>query len=93
MPMLIPRTELKGVRRLLGDDEYACVVCRKPIKTTGHKFFVWMHLGGSHVVTKEEGEHLNATGHAGADLGGQPVGRCCLKKFPELKPYLIREEL
>lgn len=73
------------------DDECACVVCDKPIKTAGHKFFLWVHNGGSQAVTKAEGERLNASGRQGADLGLQPIGRDCLRKNPELKPFLMTE--
>jgi hypothetical protein len=70
-------------------DGYApCIVCGRGVKLANHKLFVWVHEGGGHVVTTEEGERLNASGESGADLGSQPIGRDCLKKFPELKPYV-----
>lgn len=67
-------------------DAYPCVICGKPCPTP--KFMLWCHMGGSHAVTQEEGEKLNAEGHGGADLGAQPIGVDCLRKHPELKPYV-----
>jgi hypothetical protein len=49
---------------------------------------LWCHNGGSDAVTEEEGTKLNAEGREGADLGNQPIGTDCLKKHPELKPYV-----
>lgn len=65
-----------------------CAVCGKGVREEGHKLWVWVHGGGSIVVTAEEGERLNAEGHEGGDLSLHPVGRDCLKRFPALKDYL-----
>jgi hypothetical protein len=84
----IPYLEAKRPRPC-GDDEAPCVVCGQPVKLAGHPYFIWEHQGGGTAVTLEEGKQLNASGHEGGDLGGQPIGRTCLKNHPELKPYLI----
>jgi hypothetical protein len=86
----IPRNPSQKTRPC-GDDEAECVICGRPVKLQGHRFFLWEHCGGGTAVTLEEGERLNATGHGGGDLGGQPIGRDCLRKHPELKPFLMPE--
>ncbi len=86
--LLIPTVDVSGGKRIR-DDESPCVVCGRPVKLNGKQKTVWVHMGGSHVVTLEEGEHLNATGHQGADLGEQAVGNDCLRKHPELKTYVL----
>lgn len=70
-------------------DAYRCIICGKPCKNP--KYLVWEHLGGGTVVTMEEGKRLNAAGKEGADLGGQPIGSDCLRKHPELRPYVNLE--
>lgn len=93
--LLIPHKPVKAGRRSnRADDEvveYPCVICGRPVNTKGHHFMVWVHLGGSHVVTRAEGEWLNANGRAGADLGAQPIGKDCLRRHPEFKAYIIKE--
>lgn len=66
---------------------YACIICGKPVSDP--KCELWVHNGGSHAVTLDEGERLNATGHSNADLGYHPIGLECLRKHPELRPYAI----
>ena len=61
-----------------------CIFCGKgvkePWKNTVHIFW------GFTLVTKEEAENLNSNG----DLGAWPVGTDCLKKHPEIVPYIIK---
>ena len=71
------------------DGEAECVICDRPVKLNGRQKMVWVHCGGSHAVTFEEGQRLNAEGHEGADLGGQPIGSDCLRQHPELVPCLL----
>jgi len=84
----LPRTKLPRVDDP-NDDEAPCAVCDKPLNVTKHKLFVWVHEGGASVVTEAEGKELNAAGRKGADMGLQPVGRDCLRKNPQLAPYVI----
>ncbi len=84
----IPQTVLPTVRECL-DGEMPCAVCRSPVNVDGHQLWLWVHLGGNHAVTAAEGERLNAAGHSGADLGRQPIGPNCLKKYPQLKPFVM----
>jgi hypothetical protein len=69
-------------------DEYPCIICGKPVKSP--KYLVWVHMGGSHAVTEEEGIQLNQQGHEGADLGYYPIGANCLNKHTSLKPYVSK---
>ena len=78
----------KNVEKLTGSS-YPCILCGSPCPNP--KYYVWEHCGGGVVVTPEEGGRLNANGESGADLGMQPIGDDCLRKHPELKPYLISE--
>lgn len=61
-----------------------CCVCGKAVKAPRH--YLHMHCGGSHAVTEAEA----ATLPDNADLGMQPVGADCLRKHPELRPYVTR---
>lgn len=65
-------------------DEQPCIVCGKPVKAA--KWYVHLHCGGSHAVTEEEA----ATLPDNEDLGLYPIGTCCLRKHPELKPYAFK---
>lgn len=64
-----------------------CIVCNRVVKKPRYMF--WVHRGGNRVVTVEEGRKLNADGEEASDLGLRPAGANCLKKFPELLPYII----
>lgn len=66
-----------------------CILCGRECKNA--KFFVWEHNGGGTLVTPQEGEELNETGHSGADLGLQPIGSDCLKKHPQIKPFVVEQ--
>jgi hypothetical protein len=62
-----------------------CIICgrgvKDPWKYTVHIFW------GFTVVTKEEAETLPES----ANLGAWPIGSYCLKKHPEILPYVIKE--
>src|SRR5258706_7089060 len=69
-----------------GNGEYPpCIVCGRGIKAA-NPAYVHVHCGGSHVVTEAHAATLSP----GADLGFYPIGPCCLKKHPELRPYTHR---
>lgn len=63
-----------------------CFVCGSSCRNPT----LWIHVihGGGYVLLAEEATPgwipLNG------DLGLQPVGASCLKRFPELKPYIQR---
>lgn len=69
-------------------DAQSCVVCGRPCLNS--KYMVWVHNGGIDAVTAKEGEALNEEGSDG-DLGMHPVGSDCLKRHPELKPYVFKK--
>jgi hypothetical protein len=59
-----------------------CCICGKNIRAA--KRFVHIHNGGESLVTEVEA----ATMDEAADLGLQPIGEDCIRKHPEVKPYL-----
>ena len=64
-----------------------CVVCGRPIVEGREAGRLYVHAGGTAVVTEEEYDIME-TVESGAGLGGWPIGRDCLRKHPELRPYL-----
>lgn len=69
------------------DDYMPCVVCGRACKTSTHKH--WLHLFWSFtaVTDIEAQEIIRSEGDSG-DLLYYPIGANCLKKHPELKPYV-----
>lgn len=61
-----------------------CVICGKGIKDSSNPPMVRVHGGWGLIVTDEEA----ATMVESQDCGGWPIGRDCLKKHPEIKPYV-----
>jgi hypothetical protein len=82
----IPRSPT-AERNNATDDAAPCVICGKLVKAP--KFMLHVHQGGSHAVTAEEAADLNANGGEPSDCGGHPIGADCLRRHPELKPYVI----
>jgi hypothetical protein len=76
----------KNSRNAVTDSTLPCVVCGKPTKTDKARH-IHLHLGGTHAVTEREADELNEAGQEDADMGAYPIGSCCLRKHPELKPY------
>jgi hypothetical protein len=62
-----------------------CVICGRGVKEPW-KHTVHVYLGFT-LITSEEAENIDPSG----DLGAWPIGANCLKKHPEIKPYLIGE--
>jgi hypothetical protein len=62
-----------------------CIICgrgvKDPWKNTVHVYW------GFTAVTEEEAKELPSNG----DLGLWPIGSDCLKKHPEILPYVIKE--
>lgn len=66
-----------------------CIICGKECKPGSQ--MLWAHGGSLEmVVTFEYGTELNKT-DPGADMGCWPIGPDCLKKNPQLKPFIITE--
>jgi hypothetical protein len=74
-------------RKKANTEFQGCIICGKECKKP--KYWVWEHLGGGTLVTEEESENLNKNGRENADVGCWPIGSDCLKKNPEIKPYIV----
>lgn len=69
-------------------DETECAVCAKPIKNDKITAEIHVHGGWGAVVTEDEAAAMRGTAAEGGDMGMWPVGSDCLRKHPELKPYV-----
>lgn len=65
------------------DNHLPCVVCGKMVRQPAKNYIrlFW----GNFAVTEAEAIEIN---NPGADMEYYPVGSDCLKKYPELKPYV-----
>jgi len=68
-------------------DQYPCLVCGRG--ATRNAVYVRLHGGGNNIVTEAEANQRNAEGGEPGDMGAYPVGRDCLRKHPELLPYVM----
>lgn len=75
-------TNFQGVTK--GDELGPCVVCGKAVKAPG-VYFVHAVEGGGYVCTPDEDA---ARFGRSDDLGLQPIGSDCVRKHPELAPYV-----
>lgn len=75
----------KNERKCHGDSP--CVYCGKPIKDP--KFMVHL-FWGSIAVTEDEAARIIANEGEGGDLLFYPIGSDCLKKHPEILPFVTR---
>ena len=89
----IPRSPVKDRNeRIYGDNAGgACIVCSKPINTDRHKLWVRI-LYGCYICTAAEAEKEEAES-PGSDTGYYPVGKECIKRFPQIKPYVEEKAL
>ena len=84
----IPTSPFKHIRAY-GSDESPCAVCGRPTNREGggaQSIRTWY---GSQAVTEAEASKLAKTA-PGGDTGCYPVGADCLRKHPELLPYVVR---
>jgi len=65
------------------DDEQPCIICGRPVKHGGGGGAVHLVEGGDCLVRINEPYDNDA-----ADLGEYPIGADCLRKHPELRPYV-----
>jgi hypothetical protein len=82
----VPQTEDygKNAAKARGED-YPCVVCGRAVKygsSTGH--VVHLGNGGGYLLLPTEVDPA-----ASDYLGLYPLGGNCLKKHPELRPYVV----
>lgn len=68
-------------------DGEVCIVCGKLIKDVNRKHSVRVFWGVTAVTEAEANEIIAKEGYGG-DLSYYPVGSDCLRKQPELKPYV-----
>lgn len=66
---------------------YPCVICGREVKPGPKTAYVHLHYGGGVAILPEEEEQANRE-CPGGNLGAYPVGADCLRKHPELKPYV-----
>lgn len=80
----LPTSPAYDGRRGWGE-HWPCAVCGRPLQHPR----AWVHLvdGGTQVCDPEAEYHDPA-----ADVGWHPVGPECLRNFPELKPYVLKEQ-
>jgi hypothetical protein len=89
----IPRNPApeKMKRMRPGDgNSYPCVICG--IAVTKPKFMCHM-IGGGGVALHPDDENLfaqDAEAQRG-DLGCQPIGTDCLRRYPEMKPFAFAQ--
>lgn len=76
-----PNYEKNAQRRNDDKDALPCAVCGKQVSKP--RWWVHVHMGGSHIVTDEEAAGLDPA----ADMYFFPLGSDCLRKHPELKAY------
>lgn len=77
--------------RFPSGDRLPCLICGKAVQEEDPAM-VWVHGGGAEIVTPREGRARNARPNGDAeDLGWQPVGKGCLKQYPELRRYATRD--
>lgn len=71
--------ERHGMRKAL-----PCIVCDRATKAVSPAMLriFW----GTHIVTDEEASQIIAT--KGGDLCSYPIGPDCLRRHPEIKPYV-----
>lgn len=75
--------------RAAGPDAYPCVICGIPVNKPR---FMCHVVGGGGVALHPDDEHLFAADEAAlnGDVGCHPVGADCLRRFPEMKPFVFR---
>lgn len=64
-------------------DSAPCACCGKPVRNPVYWIATYQ---GYYAVTEAELIALDPSG----DSGGFPIGADCLKKHPELKPYVVK---
>jgi hypothetical protein len=80
----------KNAERVNGE-KTPCAICGRAVNTDSSRT-AWIHVhnGGASIVTEAEAKALNDAGREAADMCFYPVGSDCLKRHPELGPYVTR---
>jgi uncharacterized cupin superfamily protein len=66
------------------DGMMPCVICGKLTKITDKTNHLHVHAGGALIVNEDEAASMDS----GGDMYFFPVGNDCLRRHPELKPYV-----
>lgn len=67
-------------------DRLTCIVCNRPVTAKNPAYLRVVESGGYAVLPQFQDEY---DGDAG-DLGLYPIGPNCLRRYPQLKPYIQR---
>lgn len=90
MAIKIPAYDREQYWKNRGDGDKSnhlpCVVCGKQIPLKKARYWVHLHDGGALIVTDAEASEMPEN----ADMGVYPVGSDCLRRYPEIKPYVKR---
>src|SRR5690242_14568660 len=78
------------MERTRAHGDYPCIVCGRKVRDP--RYMVHVHGGGLTIATEQEAEELNKDEEGAADMGMYPIGADCLRKHPELKPYVQEQE-
>lgn len=65
-------------------DADPCIICGRGIRKDRIRHWVHIHGGGDYIITEDEATNLDDP----ADLLFHPVGPDCLRRHPEIKPYV-----
>lgn len=70
------------------DAQQPCVICGRACKNP--RYMVRVHDGYTKIVTEEEAERMNTVDYDkyADDMGMHPIGPDCLRKHPEIRPYV-----
>jgi len=80
----VPNSPDYDKNRYYGIPDSPCVVCGRPCPNPRFMLHYW---DGGYAVTEQEAQALDRD-DPGGDLGMYPIGSDCLRKHPELKPYV-----
>ena len=82
----VSREQYERNQKRSGHAVQVCYICGSSCKNPT----LWIHVvhGGGYALLAEEAAPKWISPHG--DLGLQPVGASCVKRFPELKEYIQR---
>lgn len=69
------------------NDGSHCIICNKPVDMVGKNTAFVRIIAATAIGTPTEAE-----ADPDADMGLYPIGPDCLRRHPELKPYVMTEE-
>jgi hypothetical protein len=81
----------KQEERIVDYHDTPCIICGRGVKDPW-KYTVHIYWGTTLVTAEEIATLPDDVLPQNADLGCWPIGADCLKKHPEIVPYLIKEK-